>query len=95
MSSRDMLALIILRDIHTKSVDFVLNYTQADIESGIFIELSIGFVVEVVHPREWVIRPNKNIYVLKYTSLAWFGKLKKVLKARGFKNPKWTTMCGI
>ena len=56
MSVRSMLTLIILRDIHTKLIYFVLAYTQIDVKTDIFVELSIGFGVEGVHPREWVIR---------------------------------------
>ena len=33
VSVRSMLALSILRELHTKSVDFVLAYTQADVKS--------------------------------------------------------------
>ena len=46
-----MLILNILRDIHNKSVYFVLVYTKADIESKIFMELPIEFWVEGYHPR--------------------------------------------
>ena len=45
-----MLTLSILRELHTKSVDSFLEYDWADVETGIFIELPIGFVVEGVHP---------------------------------------------
>ena len=55
MSFRSILTLIIIREIHTKSVDFVLSYTQDTVKSEIFMELPIGFGVEGLHPREWVI----------------------------------------
>ena len=54
MSIRAMLTLTIIRELHTKSVDFVLAYTQADVKSEIFMELPIGFGVEGSHPKEWV-----------------------------------------
>ena len=44
MSVRDML-IIILGELHTKSVGFVLAYTQAGVKSWIFVELPIGFGV--------------------------------------------------
>ena len=50
-----MLVLIILIELDTKSIDFVLSYTQDTVKSEIFMELPIGFGVEGVHPREWVI----------------------------------------
>ena len=52
MSIRSMITLIFLIDIHTKSVYFVLAYTQADVKSEIFMEIPIGFGIEGVHPRE-------------------------------------------
>ena len=84
MSVRAMLTLIILRDIHTKSVDFVLDYTQSGVKSEIFMELPIGFGIEGAHPREWVIRLDKNLFGLKYAGLSWFEKLKEGLEARYF-----------
>ena len=46
MSVRSMLTLIIIRELHTKSVDFVLAYTQVDVKLEIFMELPIDFGVE-------------------------------------------------
>ena len=46
MSFRYILVLSILRDIHANYVDFVMDYTQADFESEIFMEFPIGFGVE-------------------------------------------------
>ena len=50
MSIRTMPNMINLIDIHTKSVYFVLAYTQADVKADIFMELSILFRVEGDHP---------------------------------------------
>ena len=79
-----MPTLNILRELHTKSVDFVLAYTQADVKTDIFMELHICFGVEGACPRELVIRLDKNIYGLKDAGLAWFEKLKEGLESRGF-----------
>ena len=51
MSLRSMLTIIIIRELHTKSVDFFLAYTQADVKTEIFMELTISFGVEGSHPR--------------------------------------------
>ena len=51
ISARSILTISILRDIHTKSVDFILAYTQADEKLDIFMELPICFGVEGAHPR--------------------------------------------
>ena len=69
MSFRSILTQSILRELYTKSVDFVLAYTQADAKTEIFMETPIFFVVEGAHPREWVIRLDKNLYGLKDSGL--------------------------
>ena len=76
MSVRAMLTLSILRELHTKPVDFVLTYNQTDVKSEIFMELPIGFGFEGSHPREWVTRIDKNLFSLNNTGLEWFEKLK-------------------
>ena len=65
MSVRAMLTLTIIRELHTKSVDFVLAYTQADVKSEIFMKLPIGFGVEGAHPKEWFTRLEKILYGLQ------------------------------
>ena len=55
VSIRAIITQIILRELHTKSVGFVLAYTQAEVTSEIFMGIPIIFGVERFHPREWVI----------------------------------------
>ena len=76
VSFRAMLTLIILQKHHTKSVDFVLAYTNSGVKLEIYVEIPLGLVVDGYHPREWVIRLYKNLCGLKYAVLAWFQKLK-------------------
>ena len=56
VSVRSMIRLIILIELYTKSVNFVLSYTQYDVKTEIFMELSVCFLAEGDHPIEWVIR---------------------------------------
>ena len=49
ISVRAMLTLIIIGELHSKSVDFVLAYTQSDVKSELFMELPIDFGVEEAH----------------------------------------------
>ena len=49
MSVRPMLTLSILRELHTKSLNFVLTYTKDDAKTEIFMELPIGFGFEGAH----------------------------------------------
>ena len=60
MYVRAMLTLSILIDLNTKSVGFVLDYTQADVKKYILMKLTICFGFEGAHPREWVIRLDKK-----------------------------------
>ena len=54
MSFRAILTQSVLWDIHTKSVDFVLDYTQADVETDIFMELTIFFLeLKGTTPENW------------------------------------------
>ena len=48
------------------------------------MDLHLDFGVDGSHPRYWVIRIDKNLCGLKYSGLAWFGKLKEVLESRFF-----------
>ena len=50
MSVRSILTKIIIRELHTKSVDFVLDYTQSNVKTEIFMEILIGFGVLGEHP---------------------------------------------
>ena len=47
-SARVIVTMIILRELHNKSVNFVLPYTKADLKSEIFMEAPITFGVELV-----------------------------------------------
>ena len=60
MYVRAMLTLSILIDLNTKSVGFVLDYTQADVKTYILMKLTICFGFEGAHPRKWVIRIDKK-----------------------------------
>ena len=71
-----MFTLRILREIHTKSVAFVIAYTRVEVKSEMFMDIPIGFRVEGDHPRSFIIRLDNNIYGMKFLGLAWFEKLK-------------------
>ena len=75
-----MIILSILRDIHTKSIYFVLPYNKSDVKSEIFMELSIIFGFDGYHPIEWIIRLDKYLYGLKDANHSWFGKIKEGLE---------------
>ena len=51
MSVRPILTLNIPQNLHTKSVDLVLDYTYTDVKSEIYMELALDFGVDGSHPR--------------------------------------------
>ena len=46
LSIRTLMILSILYDLETRSIDFVLAFTQADLDVLIFMEMPIGFRCE-------------------------------------------------
>ena len=50
ISVRGMLTMSILQKFHTKSVDFVLAYSQSDVKSEIYMNTPLGFEVYVSYP---------------------------------------------
>ena len=51
MSVIPILTLNIPQNLHTKSVDLVLDYTYTDVKSEIYMELALDFGVDGSHPR--------------------------------------------
>ena len=70
MSVRDMLTLSTLKEIHTKTVELFLAFTQDEAKKYFFMYLIIEFGFEGDHPSEWVIIMDKNKYGLKDEGIA-------------------------
>ena len=84
---RLLLALCNFHKLESKSIAFVLAFPQADLEVDIWMELTIGFIineVEYSHSRSYVLKLNKSLYKLKQASLNWYEKLQEGLIARYF-----------
>ena len=82
-----LLALCNIHGLHSKSIDFVLAFPQADLDVNIWMELPMGIVVGL-HESEscgYVLKLKKSLYGLKQASLNWFEKLKQGLTDRGFR----------
>ena len=73
-----MLTLAAIENLHTKSIDFVLAYPQADIDVDIYMELPQGFNVGPESGR-YVLMLQKNLYGLKEAGHNWFEKLSSAL----------------
>lgn len=87
MTVRFLLILSLICGWHTKQVDFVLAYPQADIEQEMFMELPVG-----IHPvddrKDYVLKLRKNLYGQKQAGRVWAQHLKKGLLHIGFQQSK-------
>ena len=70
MKVRIMLTLASIENLHTKSIDFVLAYPQADLDVDIYMELPQGFNVGP-ESRRYVLKLQKNLYGLKQAGHNW------------------------
>ena len=87
LTVRLLLALCNIHGLHSKSIDFVLAFPQADLDVDIWMELPMGIVVgsHESNSRGYVLKLKKSLYGLKQASLNWFEKLKQGLMDRGFR----------
>ena len=80
--------LSIIAKIHrlpSKSIDFVLAFTQTELEVPVYMEIPMGFVPEHdAQRRKYVLKLNRSLYGLKQGSYNWFEKLRKGLLDRRF-----------
>ena len=74
-------------DLETQAIDFVLEFSQADLEVPVCMELPTGMNIPNNSGRGsgyYVLKLKKNLYGLKNACLNWHNKLKAALEARGF-----------
>ncbi len=79
---RSLLILSLVNGWHSRSIDFVLAFPQADIKTDVYMRLPYGFHVST--PGEWLLKLEKNVYGLKDAGRTWHEHLKEGLRARGF-----------
>ena len=73
-----MLTLASIENLHTKSIDFVLAYPQAEPDVEIYMELPQGFNVGPESGR-YILKLQKNLYGLKQAGHNWFENLSSAL----------------
>ena len=81
---------IILSNWHTRQLDFVLAYTQADIERDLYMKLPADFTVPgrtitEQDRRDYVLELEKNLFGQKQAGRVWYLHLRKKLLKLGFK----------
>jgi hypothetical protein len=80
-----LLAVAKIHGLSSKGIDFVLAFSQADLEVPVFMELPLGFDAPAGQSRKhYVLRLNKSLYGLKQAGYNWFAKLSNGLEDCGF-----------
>ena len=90
MSIRLLLLIAKIHKLDSKAIDFVLAFSQAELDVDIWMCLPIGFQVdcqtEADSDRQYLLKLDKSLYRLKQGSYNWYQKLKTGLTDRGFKS---------
>jgi hypothetical protein len=84
-SIRLLLVLSIINRWHTRQVDFILAYPQADIEFDMYMELPQGIETKHGNGKTHVLKLLKNLYGQKQAGRVWNQHLVTGLKSIGFK----------
>jgi hypothetical protein len=92
------MTLAIINNWHTRQLDFVLAFPQADIERELYMRLPAGFSIEDLNlteeeKKEHVLRLDKNLYGQKQAGRVWYQHLRKILIKLGFKTKQTRQMC--
>jgi len=90
---RFFMSLAMINGWHTRQLDFLLAYTQADIERDLYMKIPAGFVVSARvmtedERKSHVLKLEKNLYGQKQAGRVWYLHLKKNLEKIGFKGSK-------
>ena len=81
---RIVLILTILNEWKTKQIDFVLAYTQADVECELYMQIPKGFEVQCDVDQKYVLKLKKNLFGQKQAGRVWNEHLVGKLKSIGF-----------
>ena len=86
-SIRLLLTHAIINKWHTRQIDCVQAYTQAEVETDMYMEVPKGYKVDGP-PGDFVLKLHKNIYGQKQAGLVWNKHLVQGLEKVGLKQCK-------
>ena len=84
-SIRLFLTHSLLRGWHTRQVDFVLAFPQADVETDIYMKIPAGYHRNDADPAEHCLKLIKNVYGTRQGPRTWSKHLTRGLLNIGFK----------
>eukprot|EP00590_Aulacoseira_subarctica_P001421 CAMPEP_0172414700 /NCGR_PEP_ID=MMETSP1064-20121228/1332_1 /TAXON_ID=202472 /ORGANISM="Aulacoseira subarctica , Strain CCAP 1002/5" /LENGTH=1323 /DNA_ID=CAMNT_0013151491 /DNA_START=262 /DNA_END=4233 /DNA_ORIENTATION=+ len=82
---RFFLTLSLLRGWETRQLDFVLAYTQADVETDLYMKIPIGYNRPGVTANTHALKLVKNLYGQKQAGRVWNQYMVEKLKKLGFR----------
>ena len=82
---RFFISMAILSNWHTRQLDFVLAFTQADIERDLAGFTVPGRTITEQDKKDYVLKLEKNLYGQKQAGGVWYLHLRKNLLELGFK----------
>ena len=80
LTVRLILLICKIHKLHSKSIDFVLAFPQAELEEDIWMEIPLGVDVESEDGVSYLLKLRKNLYGLKQGSHNWFKHLEQGLR---------------
>jgi hypothetical protein len=83
-SIRLLLTHAIINKWHTRQIDYVQAYTQAEVETEMYMEIPKGYKIDDPSD-DFVLKLNKNIYGQKQAGLVWNKHLVQRLEKVGLK----------
>ena len=84
-SVRTMFVISKLFKLHTRSIDFVMAYPQAEIKTNIYLHPPDGIMINN-QGEDLVLKLRKNLYGLKDAGRTWWECLAEGLKDLGFRS---------
>ena len=79
---RSILAIEIIHEFPSRSIDFVLDFHQDDLDVDIFMEIPLGMGFDG-NIGEWVLNLKKTLYGIKQASENWFDIVETNIERRG------------
>jgi Reverse transcriptase (RNA-dependent DNA polymerase) len=68
---RLILALVLIHKWHTRQIDFVLAYPQADVECDLYMKIPKGFTIQGHDQSTHVLKLLKNLYGQRQAGRVW------------------------